>query len=144
MVKRKKPLEKFSKRWYDKECMKLAKQVVKIRDLDTCQKCWKKWPWLHCSHVIADWKDTRLSVDTWNMKLLCYRCHFKRWHLQPFEASEWFKNEFPERYEYLLEKHKEPQTWSIELERWETRYAELKEELQNMKDVMASYWLYGL
>lgn len=140
MVKRKKPLEKFSKRWYDKECMKLAKQVVKIRDLDTCQKCWKKWPWLHCSHVIADWKDTRLSVDTWNMKLLCYACHIHRFHKNPLIATEWFKNEFPDRYEYLIKEHAKEKLWSIELERWEKRYAELREELQNMKEIMSSFW----
>lgn len=140
MVKKKK-VEKFSKRRYDKECMKIAKQIVKIRDLDTCQKCWKKWPWLHCSHVISDWKDTRLSVDTWNMKLLCYADHMFWWHRNPLEATEWFKEEFPERYEYLIEKFKEPKVGSIELERWEKRYAELTEELQNMKDVMKSYWL---
>jgi hypothetical protein len=36
-VKRK--IEKYSKRRYDKECMKLAKAIVRLRDLDTCQKC---------------------------------------------------------------------------------------------------------
>lgn len=114
--------------------MKLAKEIVKLRDMWTCQKCGKQWKWLQCSHVISDWKNTRLSVDSWNMKLLCYACHFYRWHRNPIEATEWFKEKFPERYEYLMEKNKEQQTGSIELERWENRYKELKEELEFRKE----------
>lgn len=138
-VKRK--IEKYSKRRYDKECMKLAKAIVRLRDLDTCQKCWKPWPWLHCSHVMSDWKDTRLSVDPMNMKLLCYRDHFHYWHKHPLDASEWFKEKFPERYEYLVEKYKEPKTGSIELSWREETYKNLTETLESIKELHRKHGL---
>jgi len=119
--------------------MKLAKQIVKLRDLNVCQRCAKPWPWLHCSHVISDWKDTRLSVDPMNMKLLCYACHFHYWHKHPLNASIWFKEKFPDRYDYLIEKHKEPKIWTIELEWWENTYNELLDTLEEIKLIHAKH-----
>ena len=106
---RKKKPAKFTNRRYDKECMELAKKIVRLRDKMTCQKCWsRKAP--QCSHVISDWSDTRLSVDPLNMKILCMPCHMYWRHRNPIEAYERYKGKFPRRFEYLKARHKEYMT----------------------------------
>jgi len=122
---RKKKPAKFSNRRYDKECMALAKKIVRIRDNLTCQKCWsKKSP--QCSHVYSDGRDRRLSVDPMNMKILCMSCHLYRRHKEPLEAYERYKSKFPDRYKYLEKKHIENMKWwSISLQWREDTYNDL-------------------
>ena len=89
----------------------LVKRAVKKRDNNKCQKCGKevKGSSCHASHVIPVSKDGRLAYDIQNMKVMCYGCHLQWWHLHPVEAGQWFKDTFPERWEYLERKHKENQ-----------------------------------
>jgi len=86
-----------------KELEDLVKVVAKERDNWTCQKCGKEVTGLgaHASHVIPVSASQFLRFDLQNLKCLCYHCHFNWWHKNPLEASEWFKNKFPERHEYL-------------------------------------------
>lgn len=37
-----------------------------------------------------------------NVLPMCGRCHNFWWHLEPSESWDWFKKEYPGRYEYLL------------------------------------------
>ena len=97
-----------------KKCVKLAKDIVKIRDKFTCQNCWVKVVGVNCqwSHVISEGRDKKLSCDPLNIKVLCYNCH-KRWrHLEPWDSGERFKKKFPIRWKHLEKEHKETK-WSI-------------------------------
>lgn len=123
---RKRKTIKYTRSRYDKECMKIAKSIVRIRDRWICQKCWSR-KMTQCSHVINDGADTRLSVDPINMKLLCYSCHLYRRHRNPIQAYEWYTQKYPKRLKYLKEQHKANMSkGSISLIRWEETYNELK------------------
>ena len=81
----------------------LSKEVVRNRDGNTCQKCFK---WVegsnrHVSHVIPVSAGNKLRWDPQNMKILCSYHHLMWWHKNPVEAGEWFKETFPERWQYL-------------------------------------------
>lgn len=94
----KKPTKKLKKL-----CDTLVKQIVKIRDNFTCQKCGKKVSGSDCqgSHVIPVSAGNKLAFDEMNLKVLCYHCHFNWWHKDPTAADKWFKEKFPERDAYL-------------------------------------------
>lgn len=80
-----------------------VKQLVKIRDNYTCQKCHKVVTGTNChaSHVIPVSSGNKLRWDLLNLKVLCYHDHINWWHKNPLEACEWFKNKFPDRWAYL-------------------------------------------
>lgn len=82
-----------------------AKKKIKERDNYTCQKCYKQLEGKSCqgSHVIPMGRcgNNALAWDENNIKVLCGYCHLRWWHAHPMEASEWFKERFPERWEYI-------------------------------------------
>lgn len=88
-----------------KICMGLVKNIVSIRDGDVCQKCQERvyGSNRHRSHVIPVSAGNKLAFDELNMKILCYHCHMNWWHKNPLEAQVWFKEKFPQRFEYLME-----------------------------------------
>ena len=91
-----------------KKLDKLVGDKIKERDEHTCQWCGKKLEKRNChtSHVITR-KNIAVRWDENNLKTLCYYCHIQKWHKSPLEATRWFKNKFPKRYEYLMrEKNK--------------------------------------
>jgi 5-methylcytosine-specific restriction endonuclease McrA len=108
---KKQVVEKYSNKRYDKNCMRIAKGIVKKRD-KICQRCGSKKE-LHCSHIINDWIDTRMSVDPDNMKLLCKACHLYWWHKRPKEAMERFEEKRPWRRSMLEERAKNHDKWTI-------------------------------
>jgi 5-methylcytosine-specific restriction endonuclease McrA len=128
--------KKSERRKLTEENIYMAKRIAKIRDNFTCQHCWKKVSWLDChwSHIIPVSADWRLSYDSENIKVLCYRCHFHRWHKNPVEAWPWFKKKFPKRDKYLKEKHKNKPMWSIWILFVRERNTELKIELKKALD----------
>lgn len=80
---------------------KLVADAVRKRDNFTCQKCGKySEKGLHCSHVIPR-TNLALRWNLANLKTLCVGCHLFWWHKNPLEASEWFRNKFPDRYELI-------------------------------------------
>lgn len=82
---------------------KLVKQVVYIRDNNVCQHCLKpvEGSNRHASHVIPVSAGNKLRWDENNLKVMCYHCHINWWHKNPLESGEWFKETFPDRWEYL-------------------------------------------
>ena len=92
---------KKTNEWYRKECVKVAKKIVRIRDNNTCQRCGRNYGALHCSHVYPEGTYHGLSANPLNMKLLCYHCHFWWWHKDVIEAKDWFAKTFPERLKVL-------------------------------------------
>jgi 5-methylcytosine-specific restriction endonuclease McrA len=99
MKKTKLPVSKIKK-----QCDKLVKEIVSIRDKDICQKCGERVYGSNRqrSHVIPVSAGNKLSFDPINLKVLCMHCHLYWWHKNPLEAREWFKEKFPTRYEYLM------------------------------------------
>lgn len=87
-----------------KICMVLVKNIVSIRDGDICQKCGERvyGSNRHRSHVIPVSAGNKLAFDPLNLKVLCGFHHFRWWHKNPLEAQAWFKEKFPERFEYLM------------------------------------------
>jgi len=98
-MKKKKSITKLKKELED-----LAKLIAKTRDNYICQKCGVKCEGsnAHGSHVIPVSQGNQFRFDTQNIKCLCYHCHLNWWHKNPIEACEWFKQKFPDRYEYLF------------------------------------------
>lgn len=89
-----------------KECEDLAKKIAKARDKYICQMCDKKVEGsnAHGSHVVPVSHGNQFRFDPMNIKCLCGNCHLRVWHKNPIESSEWFKNKFPDRYDYLFGK----------------------------------------
>jgi len=88
---------------------------IKERDNRICQICGKDLkndaP-QNCQilHVLSQENYPQLKCDEMNVLTSCYRCHNVAKissHLDGFAFVEFFKNKFPDRYEYLLNKLKE-------------------------------------
>ena len=109
---------------------KLCREVIRIRDNKTCQKCGKGYDKMDCSHVIPR-GNKRLRWDLKNLKQLCSRCHIWWWHDSPLEARRWFKDKFPDRYQYLMHEFaKGPKKWSLQ---------ELEEHIEYLEDMKEYY-----
>lgn len=111
---------------------KLVKQIVYIRDNNTCQHCLVQVEGTnrHGSHVIPVSAGNKLRWDFINLKVLCFHCHMNWWHKNPVEAGEWFQKTFPDRWEYLqanrgIQQYKLHNLLDLE--------AELKETLKGLK-----------
>ena len=120
------------KRQIYKKCLKLAKDIAKIRDKYTCQRCWAKTN-IHWSHIINEARDHRLAINPDNIKALCYNCHLGRRHKDPIMASEWFNEKFPWRYDKLRKLHIEYQKlWNISLSWYEEQLSILTERHKSL------------
>lgn len=110
-------LKRENKREFKEKLNKWKDKVI-IRDKVTCQKCGKRLGILKNTkrphHIISlqnvKRKYSELLTDINNGILLCQFCH--KWapnsaHQGGFEFYNWFKNKFPERYEYLLSQLKD-------------------------------------
>lgn len=99
-----------------KELETLVKKYVKQRDGYICQKCDLKVEGLnaHGSHVIPVSRSQYLRFDPLNIKTLCYKDHIGWWHKNPLEASAWFKEKFPDRYEYLQKNKNITHVWTVD------------------------------
>ena len=136
MGKRKQAIRKVSKEPVSKIkkiCDKLVKDIVKIRDNFTCQKCGKKCEGSDChgSHVVPVSAGNKLAFDEQNLKVLCYHCHMNWWHKDPTVAGEWFKQKFPERHAYLEANRGIKQMKYLD-------WVELKENLRKSFELIAS------
>lgn len=106
-LKRKAPMNKSAKKhtrgWYSKRLDEIAKGFAKERDGCICQFSGEKLSGsnAHGSHVIPVSRGLALRWDLNNIKCLSYHYHLNWWHKNPMEAASWFKQTFPERWEYL-------------------------------------------
>ncbi len=116
-----------------KEMDDLCRAIIRLRDDDTCQMCQKKvyGSNSHPSHVLAKSTHIHLRHDLLNIKLLCFHCHKWIWHIDPLIVHGWFKDKFPDRYDYLMSNRHDPSKDTItELE---DRRDALKEKLKQLK-----------
>jgi hypothetical protein len=81
---------------------KLWREAIHSRD-KFCQVCHQTESRLNAHHVIGR-RNQNLRWELQNGILLCAGCHtFKTTsaHQDPLWFSEWFQQEYPERYEYI-------------------------------------------
>jgi 5-methylcytosine-specific restriction endonuclease McrA len=92
---------------------KLVRAEVIERDNSTCQKTGQHVEGSNChvSHVIPKSAGNALRFDPMNLKVLSYHSHINWWHKNPLEAAEWFKEKFPDRWEYLQEHKNDEVHW---------------------------------
>jgi 5-methylcytosine-specific restriction endonuclease McrA len=99
----------------------LVREYVCLRDKSVCQRCLRPVEGhnRHPSHVYGKKAYPRLEFEPDNVKILCFHCHINWWHKNPIEASEWFKQKFPDRDLILreLKMNQSPLTIT-ELELW--------------------------
>jgi len=84
----------------------LVKQIVRLRDEWTCQKCDKylvhdtpgQRKNIHTVHIMPRSSGNVLRWDLLNVCVGCFHCH-QRSHIRA--DLQWFKNKFPARWEYL-------------------------------------------
>jgi len=55
--------------------------------INKCQWCGKPGKNLQVSHILPKGAYPRLRFRQENVLLLCYYCHFHRWHKSPLEAA---------------------------------------------------------
>ena len=114
----------------------LCREIVRLRDKNTCQHCGKYVTGVnsHCSHVVPKSKGYVLRWDLRNLKVLCFHCHINWWHKNPREAGAWFDDTFPERAKYIDEHKEDIIHGSIREEFMSNKLEELKDELARFKD----------
>lgn len=84
----------------------LVKQIVRLRDNWTCQKCDKylvhdapdQRKNVHTVHIMPRSSGNVLRWDLLNVCVGCFHCH-QQSHIRA--DLQWFKNKFPARWEYL-------------------------------------------
>jgi len=104
-----------SKRLIKKEAVLRYKEwakAIKERDGYTCQVCNTNHKdsdprAIQAAHILSKENYPELKLDMMNGITLCFSCHKNgriSSHLDGFAFSYFFKNKFPERYEYLIGK----------------------------------------
>lgn len=117
-----KALKKHTQRWWKARLDPLMSKLVRQKNF--CEKCGRRGTSFDWSHVIGR-KNLTLRWDILNALCLCFQCHRFFWHEEPLDAHNWFKDKYPERYEYLLKAK------NMTLNRTEQDYIELREAIQN-------------
>jgi len=113
-IKEEKKLKRLKKR---EEKILFLKFVKEIKERDkyrcqVCEKCFKnaKPQALQMAHILSKENYPSLKMDSNNVLCLCYYHHNNApisSHLDGFAFTEFFKNKFPDRYNYLLKKMNE-------------------------------------
>lgn len=75
-----------------------------IRSVGECQKCGSKKN-LQAAHIVSR-RNKLLRWDLRNGICLCVRCHIFWQHKNPVEFAEWLRLNYPEKYEFALNKDK--------------------------------------
>ena len=125
-----------------KQCVKIAKEIAKIRDNYICLYCGVGKPQrqVHSHHFFHEGMHRAMSADPDNLLTLCATHHQGgpwmkshsgfNFHNSPRESTEWFIEHHPEWHAKLLERSK--QLVSLDKRYWEIRKAILKAELQEI------------
>lgn len=107
--RRKKRKEKSNLKKLQEQADELVKQIVRLRDDWTCQKCDKyirhdlprQQKNAHTAHVIAKSQSSNLRWDLLNVVLLSFHEH-QAFHIRG-GMDRWFKKKWPHRWRYLNE-----------------------------------------
>jgi hypothetical protein len=93
-----------------------------------CAYCHQTFPVMQCSHIHSIGAYPSLRFDPMNALPMCGRHHRFFWHDEPGDAWEWFRANYPGRYEYLLKAKNKHITWT------EEALLEVREKVKN-KDI---------
>ena len=85
-----------------------------IAHANSCAKCYQTFKVMQCSHIHSIGAYPNLRFDPMNALPMCGRHHNFWWHLEPTESWDWFKKNFPGRYEYLLKAKNKHIEWTDE------------------------------
>jgi 5-methylcytosine-specific restriction endonuclease McrA len=98
-----------------KKLMEIVKQHVRERDNYTCQKTGQQVSGSNChvSHCVPVSHGNRLAFDPMNMNVLSYHSHINWWHKNPTESGEWYKNTFPDQWEYIQRNNNVVVDWKL-------------------------------
>jgi 5-methylcytosine-specific restriction endonuclease McrA len=77
-----------------------ARERVFQRDGKVCVRCKNRNNGIQWAHIISR-RHLALRWEADNALTFCGGCHFF-WHSQPFLAQEWFRKNWPDRYENIL------------------------------------------
>ena len=98
----------------------LCRDIVRIRDQQTCQRCGKqkKHGWkMEVAHFFSRAnKCVRWDLD--NVVLLCFNCHYLWGHQNPNEFSQWFSERLGTTKFTMLKLRKEgskPDFWGFKM-----------------------------
>lgn len=89
---------KASKKYLKNKADRLFSEYIRNRDRKCC-KCGSSTKQLQCAHIIGR-RNLRLRYDPQNALTLCAGCHFW-WHENPFDSTEWYKETYPNDWDYL-------------------------------------------
>lgn len=105
-----------------KKLMELVKKHAKQRDGYIDQRSGEllEGSNAHASHVIPVSQGNRLAFDPRNIKTLSYHNHINWWHKNPTVSGQWYKDKFPENWDYL-ESHMEDKVF-WKLFNWQEMY----------------------
>jgi hypothetical protein len=114
-----------------KDCVKIAKMIVKHKANYKCEKCGAdgRVKQMQGSHIYPEGRYTSMSADPDNILCLCAGCHMwsnDSWHENPLEATEWFHKTFPERHQRL--KIDAQASKHCDIYFWKDKLVELKNE----------------
>jgi len=126
--------QKSARKLLTKQLDKLCLEIVRLRDDNRCQHCYKYITGSNSqpSHIVAkgngaSWR----RFDLLNIVLKCNPCH-RWWHLNPTESGKWFCATFPARYEYL-DKYRNGQPAKISTPEMRELAEQYREKLDDLK-----------
>jgi 5-methylcytosine-specific restriction endonuclease McrA len=113
-----------------KELVDTAILIAKYRDMFLDQRTGEKLSGSNChgSHVVPVSHGNILKWDPENIITLSYHNHLHWWHKNPLESAEWFKNKFPDRYKYIMERKNTIVKYTE---------SDLREELIRLKSILS-------
>jgi hypothetical protein len=109
---------------------KVTRQIVKLRDDYTCQRCLNRPSpqGCHCAHIYGR-NAHRLRWDLLNNICLCYGCH--QWgHSNPTAFKDWFREKYPHRMAHI-----EPIFYQAPRPDWPDKEALLEQHKQKLKEL---------
>ena len=95
-----------SKKWIEREALKLWREEVLKRDNGICQVCGNKPNRIHVHHIIPR-QIKELKYDVMNGLALCYNCHKvgkNACHQNALWFADWLRKNKPIQYKYLMNK----------------------------------------
>lgn len=135
-MKPKTKTEQQKKEALRKRCVTLAKWIARARDGFKCRYCGLGEPerGTQGSHVYAEAHSKSMSADVDNIIALCAAHHMTgvwnravnwNWHGTPAEATDWFREKWPDLAETLKKRNQELKVCDMAF--WENKLKELKE-----------------
>lgn len=110
----------------------LAKKIVRTKQKFTCEYCGHYEPNVktHGSHIYEEGTYRSMAADLDNILCLCYTHHIggwnakePSWHSNPLEMTDWFRDNYPERYTTLKARSREIVTADYDF--WKKKLDEL-------------------